>query len=323
MWIAILICFIFSVFMALAILHCVGGHDDAIAAAGTALTDAFFKNNDGEPDTIMGMRPVLRDIILADIDVHSDLVPGLAKVTLQPNTWPNTKRITHLCDVIGGTFATEAATAPLGTNVPGILDVKGRYNIPIEDDLTWVDGTNGKAYATEDNADIALILAYSYGKAFPYSGVNRIHWVEKVADAAEATADAYDEAWATSLKGVAPGLDGKKKYILRGIWHRAAAAAKLGCLVRGGVQDNPFKIIGPGTGTLGRLATLFHFDGIPVSGDDGYIAETLGGAADTPYAALGFEDLSGPGNFKAKKVAGSRSIARQVDSMMRAGGVGR
>lgn len=157
-------------------------------------------------------------------------------------------------------------------------------------DMDWIS-SNSKVYASLANADVLLLWCYSYGPTYPYQG-GRLHRIYKVADGAIAAADVFDEAWSAQLTGVTPGLDETKDYIIRGVIYDPAAKDELGVAVRIGTQKGPYKMIGVGPGNfLHRTETIFWYDGIPIHGLTGIIAEHLAGTTATPWAGLVLEEI--------------------------------
>lgn len=282
------------------ILDCIAFHDDAVAVAtagrtgGTALTAALIKDDDGIVDEDQqGNIPILRDVLMGEFDVATDELVNNGWWSLQPNKWPNTQRLTGYTDH----YAAEITDSGAATQHPSMKRqtiVTGKFNVQLTKGMDWIS-TNSKVAASIANADVALILVYQYGTAYPYQG-GRLHRIMKVADAAMAAADVFDEAWSAQLTGTSPGLDETKNYILRGVIFEPAAKDKLSALVRVGTQKGPYKAIGFGNGNmLSSHETLFLHDGIPVHGTTGFVAEHLGGVTDTPWAGLVFEEYGGGG----------------------------
>ncbi|MHC4675637.1 MAG: hypothetical protein ACYTBZ_24380 [Planctomycetota bacterium] len=278
------------------VLDCVTWTDDACAVqtagfaqGGTAIGATLIKDDDGIIDTdSSGNVPYLRRILLGEVDVYTDEIVDAASWSLRPNKWPSTERLTGVSD-FNASEITDSAAATQHPNIQKQLWVEAMHDMKMEKGLSWIS-SDSKVCASLANPDVALIWAYSYGERYPYRGGNLIR-VTKVADGATAAADVFDEAWSTTLQGVGSGLDNTKNYVLRGIGYHPAAKDKLSLLARAGLQKGEHKIIGFGPGNmLSFVETIYLFDGIPCRGDDGFKAETLGGATDTPWVTLIFEE---------------------------------
>jgi len=275
------------------VLHQILAHDDDWATTGTQIADTDFLDDDGKIDTdANNQNPILRHIELFVRDTFAATVTKPGYATLQMNPWPNTSRITIIGQIMNAILTDSGAATESLLFRDNVRLVSFPMNLPLSKGDDWVSA-NSKIYAPADNADMQLLFSYQYGQAYPYQG-GHIIWIRKVADAAEATTDTWDEAFSDVLTGETPGLDPAKNYILRGIGHEAGAAAKLGIAARAGKQSGGYKIIGPAGPDNGMCLTVYLNDGIPCRGDDGFIAETCGGAADTPYVWLGFEEVGTP-----------------------------
>jgi hypothetical protein len=287
-------------------LDCIAFHDDAVAAAtagrngGTALTAALFKDDDGIVDAdSQGRVPILRDILTAEFDVLTDEVVPKGWWDLQPNKWPNVSRLSGDLD-FSYSEITDSAAATQHIHIDKLINVLGKYNIPLTKGLNWIS-SNSKIAGTIVNADVAMVLVYQYGQAYPYTPGNPLHTIMKVADGAMAAADVFDNAWSSQLTGTTPGLDETKNYILRGVIYEPAAKDKLSALVRVGFQKSEYKMIGLGPGNfLGRVITMYWHDGIPFRGDAGFVAEHLAGVTDTPWAGVVVEELPSGGRGTAR-----------------------
>jgi hypothetical protein len=169
----------------------------------------------------------------------------------------------------------------------------GRYNKAYNPGTSWIsDGS--KLYATTANADISLIMYYSYGPELPFLGDwSKCQVIRKVADAAMAAADVWDESWSTTLKGVSPGLDPDKEYVIRGGGGEAAATDKVGIATRFYLQHQGEKLICPAGMDMGRFLNVFLWDGIPMMGGDGVTSDYIGGVTDTPYSWILVEEYPG------------------------------
>lgn len=287
--------------------------DDDIDLAGNALADAdFWAGQDAEVDSMFGVDPVLREIyVWENGDGLDDATNVNTYGTFQLNTWPNTRRITVFGEW-GGIWGSAADSQP---TMNYFYKHEPTLNVQMRAGDDWVsDGSY--LYGSDTNSvSCGALFCYSYGQTYPYRG-GHIQWISKVADAAEAAADALDQAWATDLTGVSPGLDPHKMYVLRGIGHEAAATAKGAHGAWAHPQNSPAYLVGPAMGDFARSMHLFLYDGIPVSGGDGFEALTAGGgAADTPIVWLGFEEygeggspsLSSAPTVKTNKVGGTLS----------------
>jgi hypothetical protein len=276
--------------------------DDDIDKAGNLLAASdFLDGDDGEVDAVEGVNPTLDNIIVYENDdSRADATNIRARGTFQMNTWPNTKRLTMFGARAGGLIDSEAATQQGGSGTD-TLYVKNELNMSVQAGDNWISD-NSYLYASQDNAAVlAAMFVYSYGQRYPYRG-GHMQWIRKVADAAETGADAMYQAWATQLTGVAPGLDPKKQYVLRGVVHEAAASAKaaIGAIVQ--PQASAFKLVGPSWLDFGMCQTIYLDDGIPCIGSDGFVAKTGSAtAADTPYVWLGFEEYGSPSMADLKK----------------------
>lgn len=303
------------------VLDVIVNHDDAFAAAtaglgngGTALTAALTKDDDLSirMHPTFKTTPVLRDVLLGEFDVLTNEVVNKAFVSLQIDGAPDETRIveraTHAANEITESGAGTAHIQPIGDS--RIL-VTGKYNKQLEADTTWVNA-NTKAGGTIINADLAILLVYQYGSAIPYKPGNRLIRISKVADAASAAADVFDEAWYSQLLTTQQGLDPGKNYILRGVGYESAAVDKLNAVARIGVKGSDNKICGLGPGNfLGYVETLYLFDGIPCKGDSFFKAETLGGVADTAWVTAIFEELGG----SAEKAADNPGTGINLDML--------
>lgn len=269
--------------------------DDDIDLAGNALADAdFWAGQDAEVDSMFGVDPTLREIFVWENgDGLDDATNVNTMGTFQLNTWPNTRRIT-VFGHWGGIWGSAADSQP---TVPGYLyKHDATLNVPMRAGDDWVsDGS--VLYGSDTNSvSVGALFCYSYGQTYPYKG-GHIQWISRVADAAEAAADALDQAWAMDLTGVTPGLDPHKQYVLRGIGHEAAATARGSHGAWAHPQNSPAYLVAPCIGDFSRSMHLFLYDGIPVSGGDGFEALTAsGGAADTPIVWLGFEEYGEAGS---------------------------
>jgi len=285
------------------ILDCILFHDDAVAAAtaghagGTAITSALIKNDDGKIDADSQKRlPSLMAVLGAEFDVLTDEVTPAGWWQLQPNKWPNTRRLSGDLQHV----ASELTDSGGNTHHPGVprrIIVNQMFDMPMTKDLDWISD-NSKVAGTIVNADVGLMWCYSYGPRYPWNPYARLHRIFKVADGAMAAADVFDEGWSAQLTGVTPGLDENKDYIIRGVIYEPAAKDKLAIAVRVGTQKGEYKMIGFGPGNfLQSVETIFAFDGIPIHGLTGLTAEHLGGATDTPYAGVILEEI---GEYSAR-----------------------
>lgn len=287
------------------VLHCELIWDDDIAIAGTAIAATDCVGHDGEVDDIDGVLPTLRDVQLYNHGVAgavSDLADDIASVRLLPTNWPSSSAIVQYVD--GGrpfSVATEAAVGHTlgGEGSPGgarFFQSRGRMNISVSKSTNWASGSS-YLYASEANDDLYCILCYSYGAAYPYNGTNPIRWVKKTADAVEAAAEVWDNAFTAKLTSVSPGLDPSKQYILRAVGYISKDATKIAGAVRIGKETGAHKLIGSGAGTGGGTGalggTFYWFDGIPCTGNDAFTVESHAIVVETtaPEILMGFEEI--------------------------------
>lgn len=273
------------------VVHVVPFHDDAIGAAtagfnqgGTALTAALTYNDDLLVDVDdQGQLPVLRDVILHEFDINGADVGCNAQWSLRPNTWPSTRTLagfaTHCSSQING---------PLSTPLPQETVVEGKYNIPLDANLSWISA-NSKVFATAANADVLLGLVYSYGTTYPYKG-GHIQYVSAVAGGA-ATADTWTQAWSQNLQGVGYGLDPAKNYVLRGVGGGNDAVDEVCMGFMATKQTGFHQMVGFGGGNDAiQHMTWYMHDGIPCTGLDAWTTFMLLGATGTPWVTLAFEE---------------------------------
>lgn len=279
------------------ILDVIAAHQDAVAAStpgragGTAIAATDILDDDGKIDEdSQGRTPTLMAVVGAEYDVLTDELVGNGWWSLQPNKWPNTRRITGYLNHVASE-RTESGAGTFHIDVPRQIIINQMFDIPMTKNLDWISG-NTKWATSILNADVCLLWCYSYGPRYPWNPANRLHRILKVADGAMAAADVFDEAWAAQLTGVTPGLDETKDYIIRGVIFEPAVKDKLSALVRISTQKGEYKVIGFGPGNmLQSVETIFAFDGIPIHGLTGLRAEHLGGATDTPYAGVILEEI--------------------------------
>ena len=306
-------------------LRVVVASDDDIDIVGNVMADAdFWDGDDGEVDAVNKVNPILRNLIVWENSTTADATNKRTRGEFQMNTWPNTRRIISWGKRAGGIAASEAASEQ---TCPGkdMLMVTDEMNLPCESGDDWISD-NTKLYASVDNAQVlGVAFVYSYGERYPYRG-GHMQWIRKVADAAETGADAFYQAWASDLTGTTPGLDPKKTYVLRGVMHEAAATAKaaIGAIVQ--PQASAFKIFGPAWSDFAMCGTIYMDDGILVEGQDGFVAKTgSGGAADTPYVWLGFEEYGGsggrPAGLKVSPTGGTVKTGGGLGGMGGMGGI--
>lgn len=271
-------------------LHCIPFHDDAIGAAtsgwcqgGTALTAALVYNDDLIVDVDSnGNIPKLTDVIMHEFDVNGADAGSYAHWSLRPNTWPSTRTLTgHV------THVSSQATGPLDLVHPQETFIRGQFDIPLEPGLSWIS-SDSKVFATAANADIMLVLVYSYGTRYPYRGG---HLQCVATTSATMVADTWTQAWSSSLQGVGFGLDPNKTYVLRGIVtnNDAVDEVHMGAMLK--KQSGMHQMVGVGSGNaLEAHTTWFMHDGIPCSGLDGWTALGLEGATGVPVIGGWFEE---------------------------------
>jgi len=279
------------------ILDCICFHDDGVAAGtagyagGTAITSALIKNDDGKiDDDPQGRLPNLMAVIGCENDVLTTDVARLSFWQLQPNKWPNTRRLVgnmiwHPNEI------SESAAGTIQPLIPQQVVMEQMFDIPMTKDMDWISG-DSKIAGPIVNADMGLIWAYSYGPRYPWNPYARLHKIVKVADNAIAAADVFDEAWSEQLTGVTPGLDETKDYIIRGTIVEPSAKDKGAIFGRVGTQKSPYKMIGVGSfNHAQRVETIWAFDGIPIHGLTGLTFEHLFAATDTPYGGVILEEV--------------------------------
>jgi hypothetical protein len=279
------------------VLHCEYAQSTAAAVAGTAIAAASFIGADGEIDDIEGQWPILRELITIDggaAGVFVDVTPCISRVELQPTNWATSDRLIDFSDAIVTTSIATEATTPLFTMGGGAGNkfyFSGSMHQVLAPNTNWVSG-DSKFFSSVAASNIGVILAYQYGQALPYNG-GKLHWVQKAADAAPATANVWDNAFTSKLTSV--GLDPTKSYILRGIGVKSATADKATMAVRIYREVGAQKMIGIGAADAGLTLTVYTHDGIPCSGNDSFIVETLDSVVDTAAQTIWmcFEELGG------------------------------
>jgi hypothetical protein len=282
--------------MAVGYLHGVVFHDDTGATAGTDLAAAAVI--DGEDKVIMreiggGMvSPTLIDIHYGVFGVFAAAGMTNAYWKLQPNPWPETKTLGGPADIGAGSRTADAGVT-MSLNGRRLLTVRNKYNIPLTNNLDWLNPGNSVVYTPIATGDFVLMLYMSYGTVSKSRGGHLLH-IRK-AFAAVAAADVWDTAFNEVLTDDSPGLDPDRRYRLY-----AAAAMGAGTVatdwceaVRLWPKGSTTQITFLGSGnTLGPVITVFEADSIEMNGNAIVQCETIGSATnDGGEIHLWWEDI--------------------------------